>query len=115
MQAFLDATGPAAIPRKNGELVFETPWESRVFGIAIALCEKGLFDWEDFRKELIAGIRKAERESFAKTDKWNYYEIWTASLERVLFARRIVDKEELEERATLVEAGWKHADTNHHH
>ena len=25
--------GPAALPLKNGELVFEEPWQGRVFGI----------------------------------------------------------------------------------
>jgi nitrile hydratase accessory protein len=115
MSDFLETSGPAGVPRKNGELIFETPWESRTFGIAIALCEKGVFDWEDFRKELITQVGKAERENFAITGMWNYYEIWTASLERVLFAKRIINREELQERATLVEAGWKHADINHHH
>ncbi len=110
----METSGPAALPRKNGELVFETPWESRAFGIAIALSERGVFDWEDFRKVLIAEIEKAERENFAKTGKWNYYEIWMTSLERVLFAKRLVNKEELEGRATLVEAGWTHADIHHH-
>ena len=35
-----EAEGPAAPPRANGELVFEAPWESRAFGIAIALVER---------------------------------------------------------------------------
>ena len=26
-----------ALPRKNGELVFEAPWEARAFGLAVAL------------------------------------------------------------------------------
>ena len=28
-----------AVPRKNGELVFEAPWEGRVFGMAVALSD----------------------------------------------------------------------------
>src|SRR4028119_342797 len=43
-----DMGGTAALPRKNGELVFETPWESQAFGMAIALYERGHFDWEEF-------------------------------------------------------------------
>ena len=31
--------GAAAPPRSNGELVFEAPWESRSFGMAVALSE----------------------------------------------------------------------------
>ena len=40
----LDSAGPAAPPRDNGELVFAAPWESRAFGLALALNEAGLID-----------------------------------------------------------------------
>ena len=36
----LDAEGPAAPPRSNGELVFEAPWEARLFGVT--MIEKGV-------------------------------------------------------------------------
>ena len=32
-----DMAGPSALPRKNGELVFEEAWEGRVFGLATAM------------------------------------------------------------------------------
>ena len=48
--------GQAALPRKNGELVFDEPWQGRVFGMAVALHEQGLYDWEEFRQALIAQI-----------------------------------------------------------
>ena len=35
-----------AFPRKNGELVFEAPWEARAFGLAVALSEAGQFPWQ---------------------------------------------------------------------
>ena len=34
-------TGHDGPPRANGELVFEAPWESRAFGVAVALHESG--------------------------------------------------------------------------
>jgi hypothetical protein len=49
-----DANGPAAIPRRNGEPVFDEPWESRVFGMAVGLCERGFYVWDEFRERLIA-------------------------------------------------------------
>ena len=52
----LDVYGPASPPRSNGELVFAEPWESRAFGLALALHDGGAFEWEDFRQELIATI-----------------------------------------------------------
>ena len=36
------ADAPAAPPRDNGELVFEAPWESRAFGVAVALHDAGV-------------------------------------------------------------------------
>ena len=37
MTAELDRDGPAAPPRRNGELVFAAPWERRLFGVTMAL------------------------------------------------------------------------------
>ena len=36
--------GPEALPRKNGELVFEAPWEGRAFGLAVALSDQRHYD-----------------------------------------------------------------------
>jgi hypothetical protein len=57
----LDLEGPAAPPRSNGELVFAAPWESRAFGLAMALHNGGRFEWEGFRRQLIAAVARAER------------------------------------------------------
>ncbi len=37
--------GDVALPRSNGELVFNVPWEGRAFGIAVALKDSGLYRW----------------------------------------------------------------------
>ena len=44
--------GGGALPRKSGDLVFHDNWERRAFAIAIALYEKGYYDWDDFRRIL---------------------------------------------------------------
>src|SRR5262249_18525318 len=38
--------GATALPRENGELVFDEPWQGRAFGMAVALHEDGLYEWE---------------------------------------------------------------------
>ncbi len=63
----VDVEGPAAPPRSNGELVFEEPWESRAFGVAVALSDKETFAWERFRQELIAEIGAWQRETTGAT------------------------------------------------
>lgn len=45
----LDEKGPAAPPRKNGELVFDRVWEGRLFGVTMALFRTGAFAWDEFR------------------------------------------------------------------
>ena len=60
--AVVDAGAPAAPPRSNGELVFEEPWESRAFGLAVALHDAGVVDFEAFRAQLIAEIGAWEAE-----------------------------------------------------
>ncbi len=52
----IDAGGPSAPPRSNGELVFEAPWQARAFGMAVALLEREGLGWEAFRRHLIPAI-----------------------------------------------------------
>jgi nitrile hydratase accessory protein len=106
-----DAEGRAAPPRSNGELVFDAPWESRAFGIAVALSERGTFEWEAFRQRLIAEI--GEWEGARSPDDaavWSYYERWLASLEQLLVADAVLSEAEIEERAEELE----HHDAHEH-
>jgi nitrile hydratase accessory protein len=80
----LDTVDP---PRKNGELVFDAPWEGRSFGLALALHEQGLFDWEEFRRRLISSI--------AADPAGDYYEQWLRALETLLTDLRILTREEI--------------------
>jgi nitrile hydratase accessory protein len=91
----LDVEGPAAPPRSNGELVFAAPWESRAFGLAMALHDGGLFDWESFRRQLIAAVARAE----AAGGEFSYYRCWLEALQTLLGAAGLVDSASVEELA----------------
>jgi nitrile hydratase accessory protein len=93
--------GSAALPRKNGELVFDEPWQGRVFGMAVALHEQGLYGWEEFRQALIARIAAAE----ARGPAFAYYEIWLGTFEELLARRGLVTPEEIEETTYQFEFG----------
>lgn len=93
--------GAAALPRRNGELVFATPWQGRVFGMATALSDAGVFEWEAFRQRLIARIAEAER----RPEPFEYYACWLAAFEDVLGAAGIVLPAELRERTSEFEFG----------
>ena len=112
----LDSAGPAAPPRDNGELVFAAPWESRAFGVALALHDSGRIDWEDFRQSLIGEIAAWEA-AHPSGEGWSYYECWLRSLERVVSAKGLVGAEDLRERLTVLAArpaGHDHGEAGHH-
>ena len=44
------------LPRSNGELTFDEPWQGRALAMAIALVERLDLRWDDFRRHLIAAI-----------------------------------------------------------
>jgi nitrile hydratase accessory protein len=93
--------GASALPRKNGELVFDEPWQGRVFGMAVALHERGLYDWEEFRQTLIARIAGVQ----ARGGPFAYYEIWLATFEDLLARKGLVTSEELDETTYQFEFG----------
>ncbi|BBY17160.1 nitrile hydratase accessory protein [Mycolicibacterium litorale] len=95
--ADLDTEGPAAPPRANGELVFEEPWESRAFGMAVLLSEAGVFTWPQFRDALVARIDRWE--SSHDGGGWHYYRHWLGALEDVLSAHGTVATDRVTVRA----------------
>jgi len=92
--SLLDVDGLAAPPRSNGELVFSAPWESRAFGLAMALHDSGAFEWEAFRQQLIAAVGEWEREH-PSDECWSYYRCWLTALERVLATEGVVKEAQL--------------------
>lgn len=82
------------IPRKNGELVFNAPWEGRAFGMAIALRQSEPYAWTEFRDRLEREIAAAG----PADDGTRYYERWVAALESLLEDKGLVDPAELERR-----------------
>jgi nitrile hydratase accessory protein len=101
LHGLLASLGGATVPRRNGELVFDEPWQGRVFGMAVALSEQGRLPWEEFRQALIAEIAAAE----ARGGEFRYYHAWLAAFERVLAARGAVRPDELEETTFQFEFG----------
>ncbi len=95
-----------ALPRRNGELVFEAPWEGRAFGMAVALNENGEYQWSEFQGMLAAEIADAEQGHDSST----YYERWLASLEKLLLDKGMLEAKELEVRTTEYASGERDDD-----
>ncbi len=96
--------GAAALPRQNGELVFEAPWQGRAFGLAVGLHQRGGYDWEEFRRRLIAQIQASACEDGPPP---GYYEHWLAALERLVLERGLVDREEFQRRVQEYRSGLR--------
>jgi hypothetical protein len=65
------------LPRRNGELAFDAPWQSTVFALAAAVIEHALGgDRQPFRQQLIQAI--------AADPGRPYWESWTAALEALV-------------------------------
>jgi nitrile hydratase accessory protein len=83
-------TGPAALPRRNGELVFEAPWQGRALGMALAVVQGLGLPWSEFQRRLI--------ETIAARPHAPYWDAWLIALERLAVERGAVSREELERR-----------------
>lgn len=93
----LDHEGRAAPPRTNGELVFAAPWESRLFGMTMALHQAGGFEWEEFRRLLIEEIAAWDRGGHPP-EEWSYYEHWQRAFERLLAGKGLCGPAEIQAR-----------------
>jgi nitrile hydratase accessory protein len=94
--AVTEMRGAAAPPRRNGELVFEAPWQGRAFGMAVHVVDRLGLEWKVFQERLIAAIAAAPERP--------YYESWVAALEALLLDRGIVRPDELDAAEQTVRA-----------
>jgi nitrile hydratase accessory protein len=81
-------------PMANGEVMFDEPWQSRIFGMALALHEAGHFSWAEFQECLIAVIGEWDA-SHDGADPYEYYAHFEQALHKLLEAKQILDSQEL--------------------
>lgn len=113
--AIANMEGAEALPRKNGELVFDALWEGRAFGMTVALNEQGVYAWREFRDQLVEQISSADSAGEAST----YYERFLAAFEKLAVARGLVQPDELdartEEYASGARSDFEEDDHDHDH
>ena len=115
-QWITDMDEAVALPRKNGELVFEAPWEARAFGLAVALNEQGLYPWTEFSGKLAETIEVAESPSEESGSESSlYYERWLATLEQTLLENALVTENELEAQIAIQVSHDAHHEVHHEH
>ena len=110
----LDLAGPGAPPRRNGELAFDEPWQGRLFGLTMALCQRGLIDFERFRQHLITEIAHWEAEN-PDGAGYTYWDRWQAALEQLLDQSGRLDAPTLTARASALSTRPPGHDHGHDH
>ena len=98
-----DMQGTAALPRKSGELQFQDPWEGEVFAMAVALCERRHYQWQEFQSRLIDEIAVADQKKF--DIRPTYYESWLAAFEKLLDAKNILAQTSINRRVRQIKRG----------
>ena len=88
-----------AIPRKEGELSFEAPWQIRALALAVAAHDRGRFPWSDFQGRLIEAIRHWERAPAGQRGDWEYYQHWVRALEELVVEAGLAQPDEIDQRA----------------
>jgi nitrile hydratase accessory protein len=91
--------GAGTIPRKEGELAFEEPWQIRALALAVAAHDQGRFPWSDFQGRLVAAISDWEQTPAAERDDWEYYRHWVRALEQLVIDQGLADAEEITRKA----------------
>jgi nitrile hydratase accessory protein len=75
------------VPGDAGGPIFQEPWQARSFALVVSLCRDGQYEWDDFRRLLIAEIGAADAAGDGAT---GYYDHWLAASEKLLTARGLV-------------------------
>jgi nitrile hydratase accessory protein len=81
----------APLPRDNGELVFEEPWQGRALGMGVVALERTGASWSGFRRHLAAAIA-AHKPDPDESEATAYYASWLDALEALLAERGLLDQ-----------------------
>ncbi len=106
-------SGDLAPPMANGEVLFEAPWQGRVFGMARALAEAGAYQWDEFRACLIEEIARWDR-AHGEDPKGDfaYFDHFLRAFERLLEQKGLLAIDAVSDRAAAYRArphGHDHA------
>ncbi len=83
---------------------FAEPWQARAFALALTLAERGSFEWDDFRQQLIASIARADAGAAPEGSSSEYYACWLEALEAAITAKSLAYREEIDRSAERIAA-----------
>ena len=93
----VDLAALKALPRDEAGPTFRAPWEAQAFALTLSLHERGAFAWREWSAALAAELGAAATRG-EPDDGTHYYEHWLAALEKLVAAKNVVAREEVERR-----------------
>lgn len=87
------------LPPGLDEPVFAEPWQAQIFGLTVALNERGLFSWTEWAETLGPSLNGSA------ADGHDYYERWLLALETLLVRKQVATPAEI----TALTAAWHRA------
>jgi len=82
------------LPQNGEQPVFSAPWQAQAFAMTLSLHQKGLFTWTEWAQALADQIKQAQLAGDADAGD-TYYQHWLAALERLVAAKGLCSKAEL--------------------
>lgn len=91
-------------------VVFDAPWQARLFGLAVAFHEAHEdYDWDAFQERLVRAVADANPQKLQDDVEGAYYERWLETLESFLVEEGILSRAEIERRQAAFSAGERDA------
>jgi nitrile hydratase accessory protein len=78
------------LPRANGELVFQEPWQGRALGMGVVALDRTGAPWQEFQRYLAAAIATRPARD-GESEATTYYAAWLDALEALLADRGLLD------------------------
>jgi len=107
--------GELAPPMANGEVIFDAPWQGRVFAMARVLAEAGHYTWDEFREHLIdqIGAWDTAHAGAERGADYRYYDHFLAALQALLAEKHLLVPQVMEDRVRTF-AGRPHGHDHDH-
>jgi nitrile hydratase accessory protein len=106
--------GLSSPPSANGEVLFDAPWELRIFTLATALAESGDLAWPALQTALIRRIEDWQTRH-THDDPYPYFELFAEALIQVLVSTHQVDAQLLNQLSAELATRPVNHDHDHNH
>lgn len=93
--------------RGRTALLFQAPWQARIFALIVDAVKAGRFPWTDFQARLVAQIARAEENDPEMGDELierRYFDAWLAAAEETLLALGLIGSGEVEKQIDIIRA-----------